>query len=90
MKLMIMRGANIPTTSNTMILKSYYIELGVTSTTTFGTWMHGIATHKYPAYGSVTRAIRKARENNPQWRKLRATKQKQVEDVKEEVGYAHN
>ena len=32
-------------------------------------WFIGLATKKYPTYTSITRAIRKARELNPQWKK---------------------
>ena len=83
-------GSNIQTMSNVRILQSYYVERGVTSTMTFGAWLHGVATNKHPAYGSITRAIRKARENNPQWRKISSAKKKQVEDVAKEAGYENN
>ena len=78
---------NLPRTSNTAILKEYYHYLGVEPTTGFTEWLQGIAVNRYPAYGSVTRAIRKARENNPEWRKAPKQKQQQVDNTREEVGY---
>jgi len=78
-------GYNISKTNNNKILRTFYATQGVTEDTYFSNWMHSVDRGELPAYGSVTRAIRKCRENNPQWRKAR--KQKEVEHVKEEVGY---
>jgi len=78
-------GHTISTTSNTKILSSYYSSLGVSESTSFSNWIVGTAKNKYPAYGSVTRAIRKCRVANKEWRKKR--KQQEVDYVKAEVGY---
>ena len=83
-------GSNIQTMSSMKILESYYYSIGVTSDMGFPTWLYGVSTNIFPAYESVTRAIRKVRENNPQWRKIRSTKKKQIEDVAKEVGYENN
>jgi len=79
------KGIDIASKSNTKILQSYYMSIGMKYSTSFGQWMHGVSTGEYPAYSSVTRAIRKARENTPRWRK--STVDKEVKQVKEEVGY---
>ena len=60
---------DISETSNTVIINKYYQSIGVTDTTTMNEWFEGIISHKYPAYTSVSRAIRKTRELNPQWQK---------------------
>jgi len=78
-------GIDLSTVSSADILTGYYVNLGVSSQTSFLLWMHKIKEGEYPAYGSVTRAIRAARVNNPEWRKK--NKQQQVEKVKKEVGY---
>ena len=78
-------GHDLSAFPSTKILMSYYRYLGVSPDTSFSNWMHGVGTGKYPAYGSITRAIRAVRSNNPSWRKKR--KQQQVDAVKTEVGY---
>ena len=80
-------GAVIKTKSSSKILMSYYMSLGVTNNTTMTEWLMGIGHKKYPAYGSVSRAIRKAREVNPQWKKNAQQVEDEVSTVKEEVGY---
>ena len=79
------RGNNLSTMSSQKILHSYYRNIGVSPETTFEEWVYIMAEGTYPAYGSVTRAIRAARRNNPEWRKKH--KQQQVDAVKTEVGY---
>ena len=81
------QGKIISITSSTRILQSYYRSLGVDSSTTFHEWMHSIASNRYPVYSSVTRAIRKARELHPKWKKQRNTVDNQIRDIREEVGY---
>jgi hypothetical protein len=80
-------GYNIPETSNTKILTTYYATQGVTEETSFNNWIQSIATGKLPAYSSVTRAIRLCRVLNGRWSKKRKVKQEQIDGVKEEVGY---
>lgn len=50
-------------------------------------WFIGLATKKYPTYTSITRAIRKARELNPHWKKDYQQKQNEISNFKIEVGY---
>ncbi len=61
--------------------------LGVAQNTSFTDWMYGIAKGTYPAYGSVTRAIRQARYNNTNWKKDRTQVAEEVTTTKQEVGY---
>jgi len=79
---------NISTCSSTKLLMSYYGSLGLTQDTSIADWMYGISTGKYPAYSSITRAIRKARGNNTSWMKTRKTVDSQVKSIEQEVGYA--
>jgi hypothetical protein len=80
-------GYNIPETSNTKILTTYYGVIGVDSQTSFADWMYGVGKGTYPAYSSVTRAIRLCRVLNSRWSKKSRVKQEQIDGVKEEVGY---
>ena len=84
------KGMNISNTSSTRILQYYYRTLGVAQKTTFTDWLYGVAKGKYPAYGSVTRAIRQCRLNTPRWSKKHTVKTKQIKDTKEEVGYGRS
>ena len=80
-------GMNIGNTTSTRIAQWYYMEIGVKPNDTFRAWINGVTSGHYPAYGSVTRAIRKCRELHPEWRKSSTRKAKDVKDVKTEVGY---
>lgn len=81
------KGIDISNTSGKDILVEYYKSLGLKSTDTFSQWLHLVETKVFPAYASVTRAIRKARELTPRWQKPVAVVGAQIEDVKNEVGY---
>ena len=77
----------IPKASNTQILISYYSSLGVDYRTTFHDFLRGVSHKRYPAYSSVTRAIRLAREKHIAWEKEHTTKIDEIISVKEEIGY---
>ena len=47
----------------------------------------GVANGTYPAYSSVTRAIRLCRQRNPKWKKPKTRVTKEVTNTKKEVGY---
>ena len=79
-------NVNISQTSSTHILASYYRSLGVDEDTSFQHWMQKVAQGTLPLYSSLTRAIRKARENTPRWRKEAKQKRKEQDDTKAEVG----
>ncbi len=87
MKVLEYNNKDISTMSNSKLVLSYYYTLGMSMNESVSEWILGTATGKYPHYESVTRAIRKARELNPKWRK--PNKQKEVDTVKEEVGYGY-
>ena len=78
---------NISTTSSSKLVQWYYMSLGVSPTDSFSSWMLGLSNGDYPAYGSITRAIRKCRQNKPRWRKESSRKSKEQDNVKSEVGY---
>ncbi len=76
--------------SNLRITSAYYNSLGITENTTMNEWINGVSTHKYPEYESITRAIRKARELNPQWQKPKKQVKNEIDLVEKEVGYKEN
>ncbi len=73
--------------SQKIVLTMYHNLYGVDNNTKLYEYFSLFTARKIPAYESVTRAIRKARENNPAWEKPRKKKKEQVEDVKKQVGY---
>ena len=80
-------GINPADYSGVTILQRYYEHLGMEPDLPVGEWFSNISKRKYPAFASITRAIRKARELNPRWRKEEDLVAEQVENVKQEVGY---
>ena len=78
-------GETVGRLSSTKILLRYYMSIGLTNDTTFRGWMVGVSGGGFPAYSSVTRAIRKARSDNPRW--IKHNVDKEVAAVKKEVGY---
>jgi len=62
-------GYDISNLSNRAIAMMYYDHLGVTMETTLKVWFIRIADGTIPAYESITRSIRKCRQNNKKWRK---------------------
>jgi hypothetical protein len=77
----------IKNASSIFLVQSYYKSLGLDGKTTVNDWFIGLATKKYPHYSSVTRAIRKARELNPRWKKDREKKETEINNFEKEVGY---
>jgi len=47
----------------------YYGSLGIQSNTTLRDFIIKVTDRVIPAYGSVTRSIRKCRERNPKWKR---------------------
>ena len=81
------RGVNPKDYSGVFILQRYYEYIGMEPDLPVGEWFSNITKRKYPAFASITRAIRKARELNPQWRKDEEQVAEEVKDFKENVGY---
>lgn len=83
MKYLETEGHNISKMLSQEILLKYYENYhGVNNNTTVRTFLDIT-----PRFGSVTRAIRKARELNPLWKKEPKQKQKEIDNTKDEVGY---
>ena len=81
-------GIDISNTSNSELVMGFYYSLGMPSNINVSEWLIALSMKKYPTYESVVRAIRKARELQPEWR--RPKKQKLIDNAKEEIGYDSN
>ncbi len=81
------RGLIVATSSNNSIMMGYYRSIGVDGSMTVTSWLFKQSEGKIPYHTSIERAIRKCRELHPHWRKPSRQKQKEVTDVKDEVGY---
>ncbi len=78
-------NTDIPNISNSLLAIRYYNYTGVDTSVSAALFFVKMNNGSYPQYSSVTRAIRKARTIHPRWKKHR--KQKQIDKVKQEVGY---
>jgi hypothetical protein len=76
---------NVSSRTNSELLFGFYLSIGMPEDISVSEWLLGCSMKQYPMHESVVRAIRKARELRPEWRKK--DKQKEVDHVKEEVGY---
>lgn len=81
------RGFEPSTMTGINILMMYYNTLDVNQDTTFYEFSFMVRDKTLPAYESVTRAIRKARELTPRWRKAEERVVAEIERTREEVGY---
>lgn len=63
------KGYDISNLSNRAIAMMYYDSLGITSDTTMKEWLTRVADGVVPLYETITRSIRKCRQNNKKWRK---------------------
>jgi len=80
-------GLDISTAKSSDILAGYYLHIGMPRTESFFAWLSNVQSGAIPAFASVTRAIRKARERNPRWQKPESVIEEEVEYVKSVVGY---
>jgi hypothetical protein len=77
---------NVSLKTNSELVLGFYYSLGMPSNINVSEWLIALSMKKYPTYESVVRAIRKARELNPEWR--RPKKKELIDEAREEIGYS--
>jgi hypothetical protein len=78
---------NVRSKTNSELVLGFYYSLGMPSNINVSEWLVALSMKKYPTYESVVRAIRKARELHPEWRKNKEQANEEIRHTKEEVGY---
>ena len=82
------QGIDVSTLNSQKIVLTYYHNFfGIDAETKMYEYFRLFTSGKVPAYESVTRAIRTARNSNPAWTKPTKEKKKQVKKAKIEIGY---
>lgn len=81
------KGIVVSETGSIDILAGYYLHVGMPRNIEFLSWLKDTQDLKYPAFASVTRAIRKARELHKHWQKPEVVIEEEVTHTKVVVGY---
>lgn len=79
-------GSKIADMDSQLITLTYYFNLhGIDKESTVYDFFKSVMNKEMPAYETVTRVIRKLREENPAWMKPESKVKEQVEHVKKEI-----